>query len=195
MIDVFPLFSNPVMKHPVDLTGLDLSSVVWGPNYNNSISQSQTVLEQEPFLNLKEECMKGVREYFYNMMSVTDSTEIYITESWFNSTAKDEVHHRHWHPNSIVSGIVYIASEEDQGGDTSFITSKYETIELDIKESNLYNSKSWSIPPSNGEMLLFPSSVEHFVTPYTGTTPRITLSFNTFVKGNVNDQALTRLAI
>jgi uncharacterized protein (TIGR02466 family) len=183
------------MKHPIDLTDLDLSSVDWGKNYNNSISQSQNVLDQEAFITLKEECMKGVNEYFYGMMQVTDATEIYITESWFNRTDKDEVHHRHWHPNSLVSGIVYIASEADQGGDTSFITSKYETVELDIKESNLYNSKSWSMPPANGEMLLFPSSVEHFVTPYTGETPRITLSFNTFVRGNINQQALTRLAI
>ena len=62
-------------------------------------------------------------------------------------------------------------------------------------EANLYNSKSWSMPPINGEMLLFPSSVEHYVTPYTGITPRITLSFNTFVKGNINKQSLTRLSL
>ena len=195
MIEVVPLFSRPIMKHPIDLNGLDLNSVNWGRNYNNSISQSQDVLEQTIFTNLKNECYKGINEYFYNLMSVPNDTEIYITESWFNKTEKDEVHHRHWHPNSIISGIVFIECEENAGGHTSFITSKYETMEFEVNEANLYNSKSWSMPPINGEMLLFPSSVEHYVTSYTGITPRITLSFNTFVKGNINKQSLTRLSL
>lgn len=128
-------------------------------------------------------------------MSSTPDTEIYITESWFNKTDKDQVHHRHWHPNSIVSAIVYIDTEIGQGGETMFITSSYNTIEYDIQQPNLYNSKSWSLPPIPGQMLLFPSDTEHLVETYRGETPRISLSFNTFVKGNISKQALTHLSI
>jgi uncharacterized protein (TIGR02466 family) len=195
MIEVYPLFSRPIMKQSINIDGLNFDNIKWGRNYNNSISQSQDVLEDVNFIHLKEECYKGLNEYFYNMMSVSNDVEIYITESWFNKTEKNETHHRHWHPNSLISGIVYLAGELEAGGDTTFITSQYNTLEFDVKEANLYNSKSWSLPPLNGEMLLFPSQVEHLVDTYTGETPRISLSFNTFVKGDINKQGLLRLSI
>ena len=44
-------------------------------------------------------------------------------------------------------------------------------------------------------MILFPSNVEHMVQEYLGDTPRITLSFNSFVRGNVNTDPLTRLSL
>ena len=195
MIEVYPLFSRPIMKQSLNIENVDLSSVIWGRNYNNSISQSQDVLSQPEFSVLKEECYRGLHEYFHNMMAVPNDVEIYITESWFNKTDKNEVHHRHWHPNSLVSGIVYLTGELGKGGDTTFITSHYDTIEFDVKEANLYNSKSWSMPHTPGDMLLFPSNVEHLVDVYEGDTPRITLSFNTFVKGPISNQGLTRLTI
>ncbi len=127
-------------------------------------------------------------------MNASPDCEIYITESWMNKTEKGQSHHRHWHPNSILSGIVSISTEA-AGGATIFITSGYDTIEYDIIEPNLYNSKRWGINLNSGDMLIFPSAVEHLVEEYQGDTPRITLSFNTFVKGFVNKSPLTRLKI
>ena len=98
------------------------------------------------------------------------------------------------HPNSIISGIVYLASEGTSGG-TKFITSQYDTIEYGIQNANIYNSRSWTVDPEVGTMILFPSNVEHMVQEYLGDTPRITLSFNSFVRGNVNTDPLTRLSL
>jgi hypothetical protein len=88
-----------------------------------------------------------------------------------------------------------MSGETGKGGNTSFITSQYDTLEFDITEANLYNSKSWSVDPAVGTMLIFPSSVEHLVQPYDGDEPRISLSFNTFVRGKLNQQTLTRLEV
>jgi hypothetical protein len=64
-----------------------------------------------------------------------------------------------------------------------------------MNDSNLYNSKMWSVVPEVGSMLLFPSNVEHMVEPYLGDTPRITMAFNTFVRGEINPDPLTRLSV
>lgn len=68
-------------------------------------------------------------------------------------------------------------------------------IEYNILDSNLYNSRSWSVTPEKGSMLIFPSNVEHMVEEYLGDTPRVSLAFNTFIRGNVNSDPLTRLTL
>ena len=194
-LEVYPLFAKTIVRTQIDLEGTDLSKIEWSQNYQNEISNSQNVLDEPNFTKLRKECMKGINDYFHGVMKVSEDTEIYITESWFNKTSKGQTHHRHWHPNSILSAIVYMSGETGKGGNTSFITSQYDTLEFDITEANLYNSKSWSVDPAVGTMLIFPSSVEHLVQPYDGDEPRISLSFNTFVRGKLNQQTLTRLEV
>jgi uncharacterized protein (TIGR02466 family) len=194
-IEVYPLFSSPVMHLQLDMAEVNLSNINWGNNYTNSISSSQNVLDLEEFASLREQCQTALNEYFYKVMSVSPDVEIYITESWFNKTEEGQVHHRHWHPNSIVSAVVFLQNDIDQGGEITLITSKYEQLEFEVVEPNIFNSKSWSLPPLPGTALLFPSGVEHLVDPYRGKTPRISLSFNSFVRGDVNKLALTKLKI
>lgn len=194
MSSVFPLFSRPVFQTSIELPQVDLSSVKWGKNYFNQISEDQMVLNDPKFRPLAEKVYEGLCEYFYGVMRARNSIEIGFTESWFNKTEKGQLHHRHWHPNSIYSGIVYLAGE-GVSGKTRFISSHYETVEYNIDEANIYNSKSWSVDPIVGTMLVFPSCVEHLVEEYEGNEPRITLSFNTFVKGNINTDPLTRLTL
>ena len=191
---LWPLFSKPVFKAPVDVSGLDFSQVKWAKNYNNWISESQRIIEQPEYAKLAESVFQNVCEYFYGIMQVKSNVEIYITESWLNKTEKGQSHHRHWHPNSVLSGIVYLDSQGESGR-TKFITSNYDLFEFSMNDSNLYNSKMWSVVPEAGSMLLFPSNVEHMVEPYLGDTPRITMAFNTFVRGEINSDALTRLSV
>lgn len=191
---LIPLFSKPILKAPIDIGTVDLSKVTWTKNYQNWISTDQNIIQQPEFSVVAEKVYDNLCEYFYGIMQANPDAEIYITESWLNKTESGQSHHRHWHPNSILSGIVYLAGEGDTGR-TKFITSQYDTIEYDINESNIYNSKSWSLPVINNTMVLFPSNVEHLVEPYTGTEPRITLSFNTFIRGNLNKSPLTRLSL
>lgn len=195
MIEVYPLFSSPVMHLKVELPSFDLSNVEWGHNYTNKISTNQNILDLPEFAEIKKTCLDSLNEYFHGLMGVVDDAEIYITESWLNMTTKNEVHHRHWHPNSIVSGVLYLETEVNAGGEIMFITSKYDTLEFNVRVTNLYNSRSWSLPPLPGTMLLFPSNQEHLVERYTGDTPRISLAFNSFVKGNINNQQLLKLSI
>ncbi len=191
---LWPLFSKPIFKAPVDVSEIDLSNVNWAMNYQNWISDDQRIIERPEFAKLSASAFDNVCEYFYGIMQAKESVEIYFTESWLNKTEKGQTHHRHWHPNSILSGVIYLDTEGTSGC-TRFITSQYDAIEYDIVGSNLYNSRSWSVQPEKGTMLLFPSNVEHLVEPYEGETPRITLAFNTFVRGTVNGSPLTRLSI
>jgi len=189
---IWPLFSKPVFRTGVDVSGVDLTSIEWLPNYNNWISKDQNVLEKPEFEKLAQGVYDGICEYFYGVMRANQRIEIAITESWFNKTEKGQIHHRHYHPNSVFSTVLYLQTE-GESGQTKFITSEYQLLEYDIDESNIYNSKSWSLTPKVGEMLIFPSSMEHMVTEYQGNVPRISLAVNTFIKGQINTMPLTKL--
>lgn len=192
MAELIPLFSNPVFVSEIDNLSLDFSKIKWAKNYNNFISESQNVLEDREFSKLLPSISAAITEFFYGVMSVSQNTEIFITESWLNKTENGQSHHRHWHPNSVISGIVYLEGDETSGH-TRFITSRYDQLEFEIENPNIYNSKSWSIQPIKNRILLFPSHIEHLVEEYQGVTSRITLSFNTFVRGTINSSPLTRL--
>ena len=191
---LWPLFSKPIFKTYVDISNVDLSNIKWAKNYQNWISSSQQILEEPEFKDFGDRVYQGVAEYFYGIMQASTNVELYITESWFNKTEKGQSHHRHWHPNSLLSAVVYLESEGDSGC-IKFITSQYDTLEYNMIESNLYNSRSWSVLPEKGSMLVFPSNVEHMVEEYLGDTPRISLAFNTFIRGNINVDPLTRLSL
>jgi len=190
---VIPLFSKPMFKTAIEIK-LDITPINWIENYTNFISDNQQVLNLPEFAELRTAIEEKLYTYFYGIVNASQDCEIYITESWFNKTEKGQSHHRHWHPNSVLSGIVALSTDPTSGA-TVFITSAFDTIEYDINEPNLYNSKRWGINLASGDMLIFPSSVEHLVEQYNGDTPRITLSFNTFVKGVVNRNPLTQLKI
>ena len=191
---VYPLFSRPVYQSNIDVSSFDANDVEWARNYTNSISKSQNVLADEKYKKLLGEISIELNEFFYGLMSAKKEVELYITESWFNKTIKGESHHRHWHPNSLYSAIVYLTGKEGTGT-TTFITSAYDTIEYDMEQPNIYNSRSWNFAPKIGDILIFPSNVEHLVDQYNEDEPRITLSFNTFVRGQINNSALTRLEL
>jgi len=192
--ELLPLFSKPILKTQIQIDAIDLSSIKWAKNYQNWISESQDILNFEPFKQLADKVGRIVADYFYGIMQVSEATEIYITESWLNKTEKGQSHHRHWHSNSILSGIVNLAGD-DNSGHLRMITSQYDTLEFEVVDASVYNSKNWSFPPTVGNIVIFPSNVEHLVEPYYGEEPRITLSFNTFVKGKINSLPLTKLHI
>ena len=192
--EIYPLFSKPIFKTSIDVSSFDPESIKWARNYKNSISQTQDVLSAEEHKPLLKAISAELFEFFYGAMGAKNDIEIYITESWFNKTIKGESHHRHWHPNSLYSSIVYLGGDEGSGN-TTFITSQYDTIEYEIANPNIYNSRSWQFAPKVGDMLIFPSNVENLVEEYQGDNPRITLSFNTFVRGPLNSNALTRLEL
>ena len=107
-------------------------------------------------------------------------------------------HHHHFHQNSIISGVFYISTEEDDKITFSDPNTKVrELIKFEPKEYNVWNSSIWSFPVATNELILFPSWLSHQVrVNEKATTDRISLSFNTFVGGTLGKESdLTKLIL
>ena len=164
-------------------------------NEGNTTSNDNYILNHKSFKNLKEELDLRVKDYFDKVISPANNITPYITQSWLNYTETNQYHHKHTHPNSLVSGVFYINCD-DKFDKIKFFKEGYQTIKPEIKDWNLWNSEAWWFAVKTGDIILFPSSLTHMVENKEGTNTRISLAFNVFIKGTVgNNKSLTELIL
>ena len=164
-------------------------------NHGNLTSLDKYVLENKALENLKKDLNKEVINYFNEVVCTSNSIIPYITQSWINYTEVNQFHHLHSHGNSYVSGVFYIAANQEV--DTiRFDKRSSSEIILEVLKYNIFNSNGWIRPVQTGDVLLFPSSLLHQVKPKKGMNTRISLSFNVFIKGKIgNNKGLTELVL
>ena len=132
---------------------------------------------------LTEHCQK----YLDTVICPKDNIKLYITQSWLNYTDANQFHHKHEHPNSVVSGVLYFDSDINNDKILFSHSKGYQQISpiIDDKKFNLWNSGTWFFPVKTGDLVMFPSSTTHQVQTKKGNNTRISLAFNTFYKGDL----------
>jgi len=152
----------------------------WGNSYTNN-----SYIFNDKLKNIKQFCEQQIKVYVKEVLNPKEELDFYITQSWLNITKPGEFHHEHSHQNSIISGVFYISTEEDDKITFCEANAKLkEFISFEKEEFNIWNSTSLFFPVNNNELVLFPSWLNHKVDRNEkATTNRISLSFNTFVKG------------
>jgi len=174
----------------IDKTKLDVYK-----NEGNTTSNDNYILNHKAFKDLKTDLDLRVQDYFDKVICPANNITPYITQSWLNYTETNQYHHKHQHPNSLVSGVFYINCVEEFDK-IKFFKNGYKTIKPEIKDWNIWNSESWWFSVKTGDIILFPSSLTHMVETKEGTNTRISLAFNVFIKGTVgNNKNLTELIL
>ena len=166
-------------------------------NVSNSMSNNSDIFNSK-LKELKQFCEEQLNRYVKEIMNPKEELDFHITQSWLNVTKRGEFHHEHSHPNSIVSGVFYISTEADDK--ITFIDPNMkvkEMIKIEQESFNPFNSSSCFFPSIANELFLFPSWLNHMVRlNEKATKDRISISFNTFVKGSLGSQTnLTELLL
>jgi len=151
----------------------------------NYMSTDEKFLDNDELSDVKQALTDSVNEYFKKVVNPNKDTKIYITISWVNTIENGKSHHMHYHPNSIISGVLYLDTcEEDT---ISFINPQKDMFgNFNFSEhSNIPGE--WMFPATTGKLLIFPSTLEHYVAPRPNTCKgrRISLSFNTWIEGTI----------
>jgi len=155
-------------------------------NTGNSDSINSNIFNGK-LKKIKQFCEQHIKTYVEQSINPKEELDFYITQSWLNITKPGEFHHVHSHQNSIISGVFYISTEEDDK--ITFTDPNFkikELIKFELEDFNLFNSTNWFFPSITNELILFPSWLEHRVEPNEkATTDRISIAFNTFVRGTL----------
>ena len=189
-----PIFSTPIGIIPIDkalnkkiLAFINSKEIEFMRNSGgNGISIDENFLDNDELSDVKQILTDSVNEYFKKVVNPNKDTKLYITISWLNVTENGESHHAHIHPNSIVSGVLYIDTcEEDT---ISFLSPKTDMFgHFNFSANPNMISNEWLYPATTGRLIVFPSTLKHMVSPRPNICKgkRISISFNTWNKGTI----------
>ena len=154
-------------------------------NTGNSYSKNKYILNSPELSNLKRDLTDLVNAYLYEVWKPKYDVEAYITISWVNYTEQGQFHHRHAHSNSAISGVYYI--DTDESDRILYVTPNPDQIRMRVEPSewNDRNSEEWWLPTPKNRLMLFPSTLEHRVSETKNPKTRVSLSFNTFLRGRL----------
>jgi len=206
--ELMQLFPTPVLicPYPVDYT----KELEWIRNaecrkensggdaggqkiHYNRQSEDTFVLDRPELSNIRAFIEAKLHEFVTKIYASTD--KLVITQSWLNKSKKGESHHEHVHPNSMISGVWYPQIHE-QMPPIQFRSRQQRDVSLQTQQYNTFNSATFMLPMKRGELILFPSNLTHSVPTNIGEEERISLSFNTWPKGNMGDiKSLTYLPL
>lgn len=166
------------------------------PNKGNQTSVDSHVFKSKKLAKLEDFCLQSAGKYIENVVVPKTDISLYITQSWVNYTEKQQYHHVHAHPNSYVSGVLFIQTDSEKDSLCFHSSHGYTQFKISSSNYNMFNSESWWVPAVSGTLLIFPSYLPHSVESVVSDKTRISLSFNTFLKGNLGTQEdLTELII
>ena len=154
----------------------------------NFTTHDTYILDKKEFKNIKKFLEKCCKDYLEKIICSKNNISLYITQSWLNYTEESQYHHKHEHPNSVVSGVLYLDTDVKNDKIVFSHPIRYQQIQVDVDRFNAWNSDSWYVPVKTGELFMFPSSLSHQVIVKKGNNTRISLAFNTFYKGTMGSK-------
>jgi len=166
---------------------------------NNTYQSEHDLQDHKIFLNLKYQV-----ELFLNISIKPLITEkktlgkFKIKNMWFTIMKKNTSHHRHFHPKSVLSGVIYAKKKFNNDGKLKILipennlaeynsqklqqhqVNKTEIFDLrdnSTKKKNI-NDKVFDFNPLNNEIIIFNSYLYHWVEEYKDTDDRISIAWD-----------------
>jgi uncharacterized protein (TIGR02466 family) len=123
-----------------------------------------------------------IEEFIISVIGVKKE-DVSITGMWSNIQTSRSFHHVHQHPNSYMSGVLYLNVPESEEPGTIFFVDPRQSknmAQADYQFNSSLSSRSWYFKPKTGMMILFPSWLEHGTDMciFKPGEKRISLSFN-----------------
>jgi len=187
-----PMFAIPFgFMHINDVSGL--AEMVKKESYHRSsqddgyISDNQNLLHDEKYKGTLDYLNIELNNYLGEIGVNIDDFNFYITGSWATKHEKGDYAPQHDHRNSLISGCLYLETDEDSG--TLNFVNRQDNIfprGLDIPMShwNPINAREVSFTPKPGDLYFFPSQLGHYVTKSESDNTRYMIAFNSYIEGN-----------
>jgi uncharacterized protein (TIGR02466 family) len=176
-----------------------------GPRFANRVrvlaaergkTQTGDRLHEDPvFLPLVEYIIAAITERL-DYFKYTQR-DFFITSCWGNVHRRGNSIGWHRHPNSFISGVYYVETPEPCSA-LLFNDPRKAELVFDVarSEDTVWNSPLYPVAPVAGNVLLFPSWLEHTVNSNESDGERISISFNAMLQGELGSSShLSRMVL
>jgi len=207
MEELIPLFATPLyiktlgVELPIEETKLimETEEYIRVPANNGWRTNNSSLLDKPEYKSLKAIIDYYMEYYVYDIVKMDPNLKLRMMASWCVMHKKGDWAHRHSHPNSVFSGVLYLKADPN-AGEIEFIKS-IGTLNLfspailpKVVEYNVYNSSSWTVAPIDSMLIIFPSCLEHAVNPSRSDEDRFVIAFNYYPTGPIGaENGLSKL--
>ena len=192
LVNSVPIYHVRADLGQFDIDQTDLSSESFGSvTTNNSYwehSKNFDILSSPKFAQLKRLADLHVAWYQHNVCGVVDQ-EFYITRSWLSQTQPGNHTPIHCHENSLLSGVIYLTVNDRTEICFKNSVDLFRNFRFNFTGANetAFNKKHIQVPVVSGDVLIWPSWVEHWTTPNLSDQSRVCVAFDVFVRGQFGD--------
>ena len=149
---------------------------------NGSGWQSNDGVNDRPIFS---SLLNGVEEVFNNEVfpfyvgDQKDEFKLYHGNYWVNINYQHSYNNVHTHPGCWYSGVFYLqVPEETRGSGALQFLSGHSKHMSDFVHCSRRDTDNFVVDPREGDVLLFPSSMLHYVEPNEVDFDRISIAFN-----------------
>jgi len=155
--------------------------------HNINLTIDHAILKNPALEVINNFLLEQVNHYMFEVMRVSDDVTFHISRSWFVKSSLGNYVRRHNHPNSILSGVLYFKTSKDCGNLMLYDdrSTAFGSMQFGYRSLNPINSSYVSIPPVEGNLVLFPSRVQHEISVNQSYEPRYSLAFDVWVTGTM----------
>ncbi len=108
-----------------------------------------------------------------------ENFELVIKEMWLNKNGSGDFNKAHIHPNAILSGAYYVKTPEGSGNIEFYDPVPARLMNVyPVKKRKPINLQAVEYKAGEGQLLIFPSWLQHAVQPNRSTDYRVSISFN-----------------
>lgn len=194
---VFDSFPTPIAVSDINIPSEELEKLMafyndqstWILNKGNNYASNETDIFRN-VLGVESSLVKQVQNEIdiFSEKILGEEASLKPTQSWLNFNPTFSKHTKHFHTNSILSGVIYIKTDE-KTGNINFHTpfERFNMIRNKIVTYNDYNFEHVFFTPEPYQLFLFPSFLSHSVDKNESEVTRISLAFNTFYSGSFGE--------
>lgn len=170
------------------------------PLSDNLRTTRTNVISDAPLASIKKFIDEQLIVYRDTVIAPKNKLDIYVSQSWLSFSKAGDVHHPHYHSNSFLTAVFYLKAEEGVDSinlyNNSYTFNNRHCLHID-NIPTWWTSKLFTIPVKSGDLIIFPSYLDHGVSPIPQSNRlRTALSMNTWVKGHLGvNEALNELIL
>ena len=198
----------PTVVGIFECEGFDSSATAWRAEIAKAVAehdsscgkaqhQTDDRLHERPELAALIDFFCGASAEYMDALRYSRSLELRLQCCWATLLKGVDRFEMHQHANSFLSGSFYLDVDET-AKPLLFRDPRPQNriYDIPVEEELRINRRYYAVGPSNGRLILFPSWLEHRVRPSMSDYPRMSVSFNMTLHGEIGSMGeLTRATI
>ncbi len=191
------LFGTPIYLNNIKIKNKDINNLI-DSNYERlksniaSVTTDTYILNNEKNIVIKNIILENLNNYLYNQLKLKKNIKFKMLNSWIMKLSKNDWAVNHAHDNSFISGVLYLKTSKNSGNlilhRNKLLNVFPSSVKIEFEEFNEINSEYWCIEPKEGDIIFFPSQLEHSVTKNLTEKDRYCCSFNFYPEGVFGDE-------